>query len=161
MHTLYGGFFMPKIIAGSILKYILGESKQTNSELTATIHSAKNKEEIEDCLRIIKDDLAAYRIMKNHIDKNKWKEGLLGGAIAGGVIIGIAPAIGAVGTIANAVGRFGGSMFVGVTSSLFFNKITGSKCINREEYRADLIEKLLAETEDKLNTLENPKPLSR
>lgn len=140
---------MPKIPSGTVIKFILGQDPKLLSVLERLVLDATDKEDILHNHTMLKEGLATYSIMREHINHNKWKEGVQGGAIAGALIAGLSPAISPVISLAGAGFRMFSGVILGGTSAVLYNEI-GKRC-SYEKKREIQILLLLDTAKDKLD----------
>jgi len=150
---------MSKIELGETIKYILGDGRvRTYQDLKKVIDETENYEEAKSNVQRIEEGLESFHLMKQANYRNKWKEGVMGGVIAGGLIIGISFTTTPVTSLGAAFFRVGGSSVAGYAASLIYNE--GSKTCSRQHKRAIDIQLLLGFANEKLAKLEVAK-LSR
>lgn len=148
---------MPKLTriqSGDIINFILGaKSAKTLTALEQVVNEAKEIEDIEHNCTMIAEALASYKIMRQHIYRNKWKEGLQGGAIAGFLIAGISPAISPVVSLSSAAFRMFSGVVAGGTSALIYKEV--NHYCNKERRREAQVGVMLDEANNRKTALEN------
>jgi hypothetical protein len=139
---------MSKIQSGTVINYILGKDPKLLPTLERIVQDANDKEDILHNHTMLKEGLATYSIMHEHIKHNKWKEGAKGGALAGALLAGVAPAIMPSISLAAAGFRLFSGMILGGTSAVVYNEL-GERC-SYEKKREIQILLLLDTAKDKL-----------
>lgn len=145
---------LTRIQSGDIINFILGqEGAKTLMEIEKIVNDAKEPEDIHYNSTIIAEGLATYKTMQQHIYRNKWREGIKGGAIAGLLIAGISPAVSSNVTLEFAALRMFSGVVAGSVSSLVYRDL--NQYCNKEKKREAQIGVLLDVANNKKAGLEN------